>query len=183
MKSTAADFDKVVEIAKTTRSPIQGWQAVISYANERAARIKDRLATLNIEDAVSDVRKQLLDKWKVEPVPHEVDFLYFGLFDLGFEGDSSVYAGFYVSGGSCFDSHDSNSLCDLPYFPDNRIIRSEFLDGIKRAGEMDVRSREFVDYAVAFGAAALLSKFSIPEIGRKLRIVVGFDSGDFAEIT
>jgi hypothetical protein len=62
-------------------------------------------------------------------------------------------------------------------------LESPLLDRVKvealHAGE-DYNS---YDYALMFGAAAILAKFAMRELGLKETLLVGFDSGDRAVVT
>jgi len=42
--------------------------------------------------------------------------------------------------------------------------------------------KEFIEYAVVFGLAAVLARFGTPQLRRKLEIIVGFDEGDYAVV-
>jgi hypothetical protein len=90
-----------------------------------------------------------------------------------------VRAGYYISGGRGFDPEEADSLCDLPYFPERRFLKSEFLDEIKRQAQAHPQLCAFIDYTLRLGGAGLLTKFALAELASKYRLIVGFDSGDF----
>ena len=179
---SANDFEQAVEIVKRAAYATNGWQEIIDYSE---SRIGFQLKQLDINDitvAVRDAASALKGLWQTEPYPPNLKFFYFGLFDLALPSDKSVYAGYSISGGYEWSASDPDTLCDLPYFPEGRLIRSRFLDSIKTARTSRSDVDEFIGYLMFWSAAALLSKFALRQLGISKQCVVGFDSGDFAVV-
>jgi hypothetical protein len=174
-------LDSVAEIVSGADDPVSSWRKVIEFTRANIGGGKLELP-LDINAAVSTAAREIDLKWKEEPVPNGIKFFYFGLFDLRLSGDPRDYAGFYISGGEEYDPSDSDSLCKLEYFPENRILRLSFLDSIKEVGKENPSIYPFVDYAVIFGAAAVVAKFSLKSLGQIQKLIVGFDEGDYAEM-
>lgn len=177
-----ADLDSLATIVSTSHSAGEAWEGELQYFRGRGWDPVEMAGSVTIDQAVYLVRQQLLRVFEVNPMPKNLGFLYFGLFDRDQEVEEMPSAGFYVSGGIHFDDKDADSLCDLPYAPDDGEITSELLDQLKRGALSDQSSREFIEYAVMFGLGSLLAKFGLPEQAFGLKVIVGFDEGDFAEI-
>jgi hypothetical protein len=176
-------FDNATRIAKDASSAADGWADLVAYSGRcLTPTAVSRLASLDVDSAVRSASDELAEILVEAPIPPEVTFLYFGLFDLAGEDAHTVYAGYYVSGGQHFDREDLDTLCGLPYFPENRFIPSDFLDAIKSVAAAERDCFAFVDYAVIMGAAALLTKFVLAALGLNYKTIVGFDDGDYFEL-
>jgi hypothetical protein len=139
---------------------------------------------LDFPTDVASLASQVEGVIAVDPIPSEVTFLWFGLFDLR-TGDN---VGFYISGGTGTNpDRDQRRL----YWPEGRYLTSRVLDTtkatimqVKRSARQKGKelSDEYhlLDYATMFGAAALLTRFAIRSLTIRLPVYVGFDSGDWA---
>ena len=87
--------------------------------------------------------------------------------------------GFYVAGVNGFDPDDPESLVDPSYFPDDRFLEAGVLEAVKAAANADATRRDFYEYGLALGAACLLGRYSVRGRLARLRLVVGFDEGDY----
>lgn len=177
----AVIFDRTCRVAQTCESPGAGWRAMCRLAaDELGQQSIASIASLDLDAEARRARSSLSALMKKEPPPRAIDTLLFGLFD-SVEGDETV-AGYYVAGVIGFDPGDGDSLCDPAWWPKGRYLRSDALDAILAAArETSGDARTMLDYALRFGAAAVISRFAAE--GHPHRIVVGFDDGDFAELT
>ena len=176
-------FANLDNIVKSATTPQSGWEALVSYC--KTCIISDALneiAKLDMVVATDTVSKQLSEILAESPIPSDIVFLYFGLFEMGFEDSDETHAGYYISGGLNFDSENPDTLCDLPYFPENRYIRSSLLDAIKSIGATEEENFDFIDYLVMLGASALITKFALATQAIIYKTVVGFDDGDYLEL-
>jgi hypothetical protein len=182
----AATFDDVLRMAQQAEAAAVAWRALVTYLEDRGGESLPQLAAVDMIRDVEGVRRQIQEVVSSEPPPKDLNAVYFGLFDtVGNDGRSGI--GYYVAGVKGFDPSDGDSLCNPAWWPDGRYLASDALDAIKEAeliagarGRDDLRS--LLGYAGQLGAALLVSRFASSGLFPGHHHVVGFDSGDFAEI-
>ena len=101
---------------------------------------------------------------------------------LAFPRRSRSGTSFYVSGGTGANPEEAVHA-SLTYFPTRRFLGSGLLQGIKMEVTCEGGDHYFYDYALMFGAAAMLARFALHKLGLPYALVVGFDSGDIVRIT
>jgi len=180
IKVTSKDFQKAVRIVRTSKSALSCWDSLLRYAETRVGQRLEEFRQTDVLIPVEEVVSALKALWMIEPYPENLSFLYFGIFDLALPPSRKPYVGYYVSGGVKWSATNSDCLCDLPYFPEGRLLRSGFLDDIRRRGGKHPDICEFYEYFLVWGGAALLSKWALLRLGIIKKCVVGFDEGDFA---
>lgn len=179
-----AQFYRIVEAVRSKDRPLPCWAEVLEITGQRS---NEAVAGLDIVSDMISLTEQTDRLLRAAPLPAGVTFLWFGLCDVVI-GDQDI-EGYYVSGWSGTDPDEDRSLV---YFPESRWLTSSVLNGIKDAlrrvektaldaGKERPEDYHVLDYAVMFGAAAVLTKFAIqPLNARKIPVYVGFDSGDWA---
>jgi hypothetical protein len=182
----AASFHKVLAIANEAADPESGWSSLKSYLRQQAAMPLSHLEQVDVAADVRNLQAALRLLTSREPIPEAIDTLYFGLFDaVNDRGDEEI--GYYISGVAGFSPDNGDTLCRPLWWPENRYLESAMLHAIKQAEVLsrdagDENIRSLLGYAGQLGAAALLSRFASRIFAPKLHRVVGFDSGDFAEV-
>jgi hypothetical protein len=183
----AESFHEVVRIAHRAEEPRVAWLSLTSYLQETSKSDLVDLAAVDIQADVEQVRRQLVELIQREPPPPDINALYFGLFDT-IDDDGSRDIGYYVAGVEGFDPDTADTLCDPLWWPDGRYLSSAALSCVKNAelasgtrGQREVE--RLLGYAGQLGAALLVSRFASVGVLPGLRRVVGFDSGDIAELT
>jgi hypothetical protein len=183
----ASTFDDVVKIAKNAENPDAGWAFLVGYLEKRGGEPLRQLAAVDIQRDVDKVRGQIRELVSGEPPPNDLNAVYFGLFDTE-DDEGAETIGYYITGVTRFDPKDGDSLCNPAWWPDARYLTSATLNAIKGAevsaaasGQTDLR--QLLGYSGQLGAALLLSRFASAGLFPGLHQVVGFDSGDFAQIS
>jgi hypothetical protein len=181
----ASTFNEVVRLVHDATDPVSGWSSLIGYLENRAG---DQLSipAVSAGEDVRGLREQLEALVKAEPPPADLNAVYFGLFDTTDDGGREGI-GYYVAGVEKFDPDDGDSLCSPAWWPEGRYLASAALNSIKEAelssaaaGKEEVRC--LLSYTGQLGAALLVSRFAARGLFLNLTRVVGFDSGDFAEM-
>ena len=152
------------------------WAAILRITGQAENRT---LAKADIHADVKSVSVQLTRAIQSDPIPSTVKLLWFGLFDER-QGEKELAGYYFVGWMNETQIQDGGTA---PYSPAGRYITSTLLNTIKdESCKFSERDDQFavLDYAVMFGAAAALSKFSAQISCIQLPIYVGFDSGDFA---
>lgn len=174
-------FVALQEIVRASHSPEAGWSAVLDEA-ERHGAVPPELRACDVAGEVRALREKVAEVLRGEPVPPELGFIYFGLFDARDEETDGPVAGFYVGGGAGEDPELAAAEGRLGYLPDSRYFISPLLDAIQAASERDGYDPALMGYALVFGAAALLAKHATEGLLDEYPLVVGFDEGDRAVI-
>lgn len=178
-------FPEVVQIANQAQDPGLGLRTLASRIDPRS-RFLGAVASLDIAADIVSVRSQLQALIRDEPPPNTIKAIWFGLFDSSDEDDEESI-GYYASGVERYDPDDSDSLCDPKWWPEGRYLESVVLHEVKRAevaaleAEADVVA-ELIAYAGQLGAAMLVSRFASAGLFPGCPRIVGFDSGDTAEL-
>ena len=189
MKATelAKAFEEVVQITTHSKSAESGWRLLIEFLAQHSSPNSLRpLERVSIGEDIDRLSNQLLTILNSEPPPKSVDTFWFGLFDT-IDSAQQKGIGYYVAGVTGFTLDDGDSLCNPIWWPEERYLMSTALDAIKEAelhASIDGRNDEetFLAYAGQLGAAILVSKYAMGPFRFNRRLVVGFDSGDFAEV-
>jgi hypothetical protein len=172
-------YAEVVRIAKG--GDVQScWRDLLRFLSRHA--VVDNLAAVAIDDDVRRVREQLTSLLAKEPPDFPVAALYFGLFDAaGERGGEEI--GFYVAGVDRYDPNGPDCLCNPTWWPEGRYLASDALAEVKLA-ELSASGKEraFIGYAGQLGVALVVAKFASVNLLSAAIRVVGFDSGDFAEL-
>ena len=181
----AGAFDEVVHIGNRASDVTAGLKALVHYLDTIGGARLD-LAAEDVERDVEVVREQLLEVVRSEPPPATLKTIYFGLFDA-VDDEGVEHLGYYVAGADRFDPDDPDFLVDPVWFPESRHIASASLAVIKRAEVEAARRGDdeqagLLAYAGQLGTALLVSRFASADVFPGLHRVVGFDSGDFAQI-
>jgi hypothetical protein len=174
-------FHRIVAQVRASDDPVSCWTRLLDITGQAS---NHHFQWPDIADDVTYVAEQLERIFSTEPVPNNIAGLYFGLFDrlLGMK----EVEGYYISG---WTGNVPDALAhgwEAQYFPKDRYISSRLLNSVKhetnrlRQSTADHNQLAVFDYAVRFGAAAVVSKFAALSLGLRLPVYVGFDSGDFA---
>jgi len=187
MDDLAAAFSLVSGIAKSATDVRSGWDTLIHALAEHCdSQTVSHLSAVDIARDVLSVHQQLSQLVQGSPPPDDIDALWFGLFDA-VDGEGSECIGYYVAGIRGFDEDDPDSRCSPAWWPENRYLSSAALAAVKQAEVEAGRrgadgQRAYLGYAGQLGAALLVSRFGAEGLAGPRRLVVGFDSGDYAVV-
>lgn len=179
---TRTDFKNLEAILKKAYDNESAWFSILSYAKLRLSMSLQEVARQDFRRAIVEASEQVTLTLALEPLPRDLEFLYFGLYDAGIPGEDRMVAGYYISGGHPFDSEDLSCIENVTYFPSQRLIRSHLLDGLKRFSEREAATSTLTDYLLGLPAACIITKGLLCEIGETRPTLVGFDEGDFLRI-
>jgi hypothetical protein len=169
-------FKRIEQETRTNPDPALCWQHVLDIAGQSSDPI---LAALDFPNEAEATTEQIRSIFAHEPLPSDVAFLYFGLYDRADSQDQFPSAGFYVAGGSGQDPSEALDSGNLTYVPKHRSLNSDILNRIRELAYQRPEMRQLLDYTILFGAAAILAKSVVANLGLRLPVYVGFDSGDY----
>lgn len=174
-------FVALRDIVRESHSPQTGWSAVLDET-ERHGAVPAELRAWDVAGEVGALREKLAEVLRGAPVPPDIRFIYFGLFDARDEETDAPVAGFTIGGGADEDPDLAAAEGRLTYLPESRYFISPLLDAIQAASEREEHDSALMSYALVFGAAALLAKHATEGLLEAYTLVVGFDEGDRAVI-
>ena len=179
-------FHQVLAIAAGCKDAYTGMTELIAYLSWVTGDFVAPLKAVDVGDDVVDVSAQLRELALDQPPPETLNAFYFGLFDTIDEAGVERI-GYYVAGVDHYTPENPGSMCAPVWRPEGCYLTSRSLDAIKAAelaaAEADrPDTKNFLGYAGQLGVALIVTRFSAAGLGRTLRCVVGFDSGDVAEI-
>jgi hypothetical protein len=162
-------FVSVVNVVQCARSATSGWRTICVRERRRlGGAVGDSLAALDLDDDVAKLSPMVCEH---ACAAHDFDAVLFNLFEAS--DDGVPYAAFHVAGVASRGRAIDDVLRD-PWTPDRRFLSSRALDAIlATAAHVPAPVRPLVDYALLFGATALLSRFASAQISH--RVFVAFD--------
>lgn len=172
---------KVGAIVRDSKDREAAFSSLLSFCRKTCPSFPDVFDGMDIGAEVQDVAEQLAAVFDEEPIPSNVTTIYMGLFEAVSEEAGKPYAGYYVSGVEQFDPDDLDTLCDPPYFPEKRYLRSPALDRVVDVALEESDLGNFIFYAMMLGVAGILSRYALKHNHLEYKLVVGFDDGDVIE--
>src|SRR4051812_44865160 len=164
-------------IVNAAHSPQDGWKGIIEWVSARSNLDSKEVSTIDIDEESEKLTKQLGAAISKHPIPEEIRFLYFGLYE-----SNRNTCGFYLSGGARAPENP-NDLTDNSLTNAARVyLRSGLLDELLRKSKELPELDSWFGYALSWGAAAILAKYSSRALGLSQELLVGFDSGDVERI-
>jgi hypothetical protein len=157
------------------------WKRVLDVSGQSSPDLR----SLDFEIGSRLATQQLQSIVAFQPLPNNLSFVYFGLFDLVDHGNDPPRSrvGCYFAGGTEFRAGDALDAGELSYFPKKRFLNLDILDRIKELGLSVPARQQLFDHVILFGAAAILAKNAVANIGIRAPLYVGFDSGDYALVS
>ncbi len=157
------------------------WQRVLAVCGQAK---HPELSAIDFELCSRLVSDQVEEIVSTQPLPDDLAFVYFGLYERLEHGApvDSARVGFYFAGGIDRNCEEALENGDLSYFPAKRRLRLDTLDRIRNMGRKTPEQREVFGYLVLLGAATVLAKGAIARLGAPVPTFVGFDSGDYFQI-
>lgn len=186
----SSGYEKIMQVLEEHSGLSAGMQELVRFCAERATWVGWNLV-LN-SDLDSDYRRMVSSVEATlvsEPIPPEINALWFGLFDRVEGQFGEPYCQLYVAGSDHYDSSDVGYEWAVSprYWPQSRYVESEFL----RKTQSTLRSGgpavvEVGEYTLLLGYTALVVKQMIkgglisplPKPLNSYGVAVGFDSGD-----
>jgi hypothetical protein len=175
-------YDEVKAIIDRSDQPELAWRDAAGLLRGEWPSLQiGALDNVDVAREIDTVRAQILALLEREPIPADVDALYFGLFDAqGSGGTEDVFTGFYVSGVVGYDPANEDSLAGPAYFPEGRYLDSPLLDTIRDLLQPQP-SNDLACETLTLAAAGILARFASPA-DRPWCVVVGFDEGNVIEV-
>ena len=176
-------YDRVAAIVNRPRTTVSAWLALADCAVKECGQASAPLRDLLLLADASALRDQLDRLFSAEPLPPQVNALYFGLFDaIDRNRSERALTGFYVCGASNYTPGDADAFSDPIYYPKGRYLASAVLDSVRNLSYSDQPHAHFYNYAVTLCAAALLARQAMSGLLPHLQLVAGFDEGDILDI-
>ncbi|HEX6040212.1 hypothetical protein [Longimicrobium sp.] len=176
--SLFATFETLVRASDSAET---GWMALLAET-ERHGAVPPELRAWDVAAEVAQLRAKVEEVIRGAPLPPGTKFIWFGLFDARDEETDLPVAGFYLGGGPDENAELAIAEGRLEYLPESRYLISPLLDAIEAAAERDEYDYRLMNYALVFGAAALLARHATEGLLDGYSLVVGFDEGDYATI-
>lgn len=175
----ASKFLEIAHIVRTSTDPQDCWRVVLDSVGMLG---HPNLAKCDADNDVSNLVRQLELVWTKEPIPPDLTFLYFGIFEALDRGAKRSAPRAYIAGGSGPDPERQLREGALSYFPKSRFLSSSLLRAVGHAAHSNEGQRQTFEYLLPFGALSLVVRFAVISCAIAQPTFVGFDSDDFARI-
>ena len=171
---TLRELGSVVDAAPSAK---EGWKNIIRWVSGRSGLDSTQLPSIDIEEESEKLTSQLAAALSNHPIPQEIRFLYFGLYEM-----ADHRCGFYVSGGERAPENPTALTDSSLTHPERVYLHSRLLDELLRKSKEVPELDSWFGYALSWGAAAILAKYSARAVGLSQELLIGFDSGDVERI-
>ena len=143
------------------------------------------LLALDFELGSHLVVDQVKEIAAAQPLPENLTFIYFGLYDSPRSEDPTETSGggFYFAGGTAPNYENALENGDLTYFPQKRRLHLTLLDKIIEEVRRAPKERQALDYLLPLAATAVVTRNVANRLGICVPAFVGFDSGDYFQVT
>jgi hypothetical protein len=175
----ARKFRKIEKLVQHSQDdPLTCWIEALRIARDTSPVLKAAPIRHDIFSVTIQLRR-IFDKY---PVPKEISFWWFGLFDVQ-EPDGSPGAGFYLGSGRGDDGAGQLAAGTTSVYPaGDDLLDSEVLALVQAHKVVRPEEYEKFDYLLTFAAAAVIAKFASVACHLTPPVFVGFNSGDFARV-
>jgi len=175
----AHKFRKIEKLVQLSEEPLSCWIEALKIAKDNSPALK----AAPIHHDIVIVTVQLRRIFAKYPVPRDITFWWFGLFDVQ-EPDGSEGAGFCLGSGRGDDGAGQLSAGATSVYPagDHDLLDSEVLALVQAQKVVKPEEYEKFDYLVTFAAAAVIAKFASLACDLTPPVFVGFNSGDFGRV-
>ena len=170
---------------------VKGWNNILDFHSELFQSTGlDILRNLPVLDEQIGIRNWI-DKLLLEsPIPTSILAIWFGLFTMNdTEGQRPVL---YIHGSQLDPNDNGDWACQVDYQPLHRYVAPKVLLVVDSIVSKEQKNGSFLDWILPLSYCVLTldevvrarnDKILKTESTRSLHVAVGFDDGDFMEIT
>jgi hypothetical protein len=184
------NFEKIFNSRPTFKD---GWNKIIDFHEAITKKpYWTELRNVNFENELTEMKEWIEGVLTNYPITNDTIALWIGLIKILDENENETYA-LYLVGSNTFDKNDIEWATEPTYLPENRYAIFEALDKIeqltKNNGDNDFY---FLDWILPLSFSALLidecirtnlNKSLFLTHNKEISIAVGFDSGDYYNLT
>lgn len=184
------NFEKIFNSRPTFKD---GWNKIIDFHEAIAKKpYWTELRNVNFENELTEMKEWIEGVLTNYPITNDTIALWIGLIKILDENENETYA-LYLVGSNTFDKNDIEWATEPTYLPENRYAIFEALDKIeqltKNNGDNDFY---FLDWILPLSFSALLideyirtnlNKSLFLTHNKEINVAVGFDSGDYYNLT
>ncbi len=188
-----SSWDNFEEVFSTRPTFKTGWNKIIDYHENIVKKpYWSELRNMNFETEVTEMKEWIEGVLTNSPITKDTIALWIGLIKTLDNSEKETYA-LYLVGSNTFDKSDIEWATEPMYLPENRYAIFETLNRIeeliKNNGDEDFY---FLDWILPLSFSALLideyirtnlNKSLFLTYSNEINIAVGFDSGDYYNLT
>lgn len=186
-------WDAFETILQNRLSLQDSWKQLLDF--HKKTKIKKYWAEL-LNQNYSQEQKEVAE-WVNElvvkyPIPSSVRALWIGIAQLYDEKENKEFYAYYLQGADNYDENDIEWATEPTYDPDEKYFVPDILNNIISIVKMDKNDFSFLDWILPIAYSSFLfdgilrneldkSKFLTSQ--RQLHVSLGYDGGDFKELT
>lgn len=172
---------KILVEAPDKASPALLWKQILALCGQTE---NAGLSKIDFESCLGFACSQVETIVAGEPLPDDLTFIYFGLYDSleDIASPEAVQVGVYFAGGTDHDPEEAIENGSLSYFPLKRRIQADMLTRIREEGRNKPNEHEIFEWLLVLAGAALLARSAAARLCVQVPTFVGFDSGDYFQV-
>ena len=182
-------WDAMTSILALKTSVDEAWNRFIDFHEQVSPESYwTRLRHMDIKTEQAEIVGWLQHLLSVNPIPETIAAIWIGLFKAA---DNEIPT-IYFSGAETYTEDDISWACDPAYLPDNGYAQPGVLKDIDGIFRTDENNYQFLDWIFPLAYCAFtfdevfrtkLDKTLILKTNAAINVTVGYDSGDYIELT
>jgi hypothetical protein len=172
---------------------IESWNKFIDeHERDNPAPYWDKLRELHSSKEQDEIAEWLNNLVGVNSIPETVQALWVGIAMLWDEENEKEFYAYYIQGADNFEENEIEWATDPIYDPEGKYFVPEVLNQLRAAIKKESEDFEFLDWILPIAYSSFLfdeiireklSKEPFLKHRNKLFVSIGFEGGDFKELT
>jgi hypothetical protein len=185
-------WEAFTTILNSKASARQAWTKFIEFHEQNFPKpYWAKLKEIEVEEEQANIVNWLTAVVTKKPIPKKIKALWIGLIKLAANNEIEIPT-IYFGGSDNYNKEDNDWASDLNYLPEKRYAQPGLLQEIDAVAKTDEENYEFLDWILPLAYCA----FTFDELLRtkidkglflkhkdQLFITLGYDDGDFIELT
>ena len=186
-------WDAFETIFKRGLSLSDSWNLLLDFHEKiKAKKYWAQLRSLNHSQEQNEI-KEWLNKLAIKnPIPSSVNALWIGIAQLYDEKENKEFYAYYLQGADSYEATDIEWATEPTYDPDGKYFAPDILNNISIIIKKDEKDFSFLDWILPLAYSSFLfddilrkdlDKSKFLKSQKQLFVSIGYDSGDFKELT
>lgn len=186
-------WDAFETIFKNRLSLQDSWKQLIDFHEKiKAKKYWTELLSQNYTQEQKEVREWLNELAAKNPIPSSVKALWIGVAQLYDEKENKEFYAYYLQGADNYDEDDIEWATEPTYEPEEKYFVPDILNNINGIIKKDKKDFSFLDWILPIAYSSFLfdsvirnelNKSKFLTYQSQLHVSLGYDGGDFKELT
>ena len=171
----------------------ESWTLLIDFHEKiKTKKYWTQLRSLNHSPEQNEIKDWLNELAKKYPIPNSVKAIWIGIAQLYDEKENKEFYAYYLQGAETYDENSIEWATEPTYEPADKYIVPDILNNIRTITKKDNEDFSFLDWILPLAYSSFLfddilrtglDKSLFLKTQKQLFVSIGYDSGDFKELT